>query len=408
MNPSKLVGLLVLAICVIGASGIENRSRPDRNPPVSQFLENGIEWLAAAQFQNGGWGAGSHQHQEIRDPKAVQIDPATTAFAAMALMRAGSTLKQGPHASNVSKALDYLLHVVEESPEEGANITSLTSTQPQVKMGQNIDVATCAQFFSRVLPHTKKDKALCKRVEVALDKCLRKVARGQSADGSIAGAGWAGVLQSAMAHSALEAGQAAGRDIDDRALERSREYQKGNLDAKTGTVRTEGAAGVELYSITSNQRATAAEASEAKKKVNEAKRKGDLPAEAPVSKSSLQKIGLGNKEADRLANAYEQNQAGKRMLDDERVLSGFGNNGGEEYLSYMMTAESMVITSDNNWKSWQQKMGRRFEKIQDGNGSWSGHHCITSPVFCTAAVIMTLTADHDAEVLMSEQERNDK
>ncbi len=74
----------------------------------------------------------------------------------------------------------------------------------------------------------------------------------------------------------------------------------------------------------------------------------------------------------------------------------------------MMTAESMVITSDNNWKSWQQKMGRRFEKIQDGNGSWSGHHCITSPVFCTAAVIMTLTADHDAEVLMSEQERNDK
>ncbi len=321
MNPSKLVGLLVLAICVIGASGIENRSRPDRNPPVSQFLENGIEWLAAAQFQNGGWGAGSHQHQEIRDPKAVQIDPATTAFAAMALMRAGSTLKQGPHASNVSKALDYLLHVVEESPEEGANIISLTSTQPQVKMGQNIDVAMCAQFFSRVLPHTKKDKALRKRVEVALDKCLRKVARHQSADGSIAGAGWAGVLQSAMAHSALEAGQAAGRDIDDRALERSREYQKGNLDAKTGTVRTEGAAGVELYSITSNQRATAAEASEAKKKVNEAKRKGDLPAEAPVSKSSLQKIGLGNKEADRLANAYEQNQAGKRMLDDDTLAT---------------------------------------------------------------------------------------
>jgi hypothetical protein len=38
-------------------------------------------------------------------------------------------------------------------------------------------------------------------------------------------------------------------------------------------------------------------------------------------------------------------------------------------------------------------------KIQIANGSWTGHHCITSPVFCTAAVIQCLTADRDEELL---------
>jgi len=97
--------------------------------------------------------------------------------------------------------------------------------------------------------------------------------------------------------------------------------------------------------------------------------------------------------------SYKQNQIGRQQLQDEQVLSGFGNNGGEEYLSHMMTSESLVITDRNEWSAWSQKMGQRFEKIQNPNGSWSGHHCITSPVFCTAAVVMAVTADRDAELL---------
>lgn len=85
------------------------------------------------------------------------------------------------------------------------------------------------------------------------------------------------------------------------------------------------------------------------------------------------------------------------------MLSGFGNNGGEEYMSHMMTSESMVITGSSEWNDWYGKMAGRFEKIQNSNGSWSGHHCITSPVFCTAAVILSLTADRDAHILVGEK-----
>ena len=84
---------------------------------VPKFLEPSIDWLAKAQFENGGWGAGLHSRQGIHDPHAVDIDPATTAFAAMALMRSGHTLNEGKYSTNVQKAYTLILTMIEESPE---------------------------------------------------------------------------------------------------------------------------------------------------------------------------------------------------------------------------------------------------------------------------------------------------
>ena len=44
-------------------------------------------------------------------------------------------------------------------------------------------------------------------------------------------------------------------------------------------------------------------------------------------------------------------------------------------------------------------MHTRLEKIQRDDGSWTGLHCITGPVFCTAAVLQCLTADQDSDLL---------
>src|SRR5688572_20840946 len=43
---------------------------------VMESLDNGLRWLAKAQQNNGGWGAGSHSRQDILDPHAVNADPA--------------------------------------------------------------------------------------------------------------------------------------------------------------------------------------------------------------------------------------------------------------------------------------------------------------------------------------------
>jgi hypothetical protein len=32
-------------------------------------------------------------------------------------------------------------------------------------------------------------------------------------------------------------------------------------------------------------------------------------------------------------------------------------------------------------------------RVQDKDGSWSGHHCITGKTFCTATALLVLMAD---------------
>jgi len=199
------------------------------------------------------------------------------------------------------------------------------------------------------------------------------------------------VLQSAMANSALEMAQVAGAEVDEKALGKSREYQKDNVDSE-GNVRTDAAAGVSLYAISGSQRATAKEARRAQVLVEKGAKDGTLSAPV-VSPDNLKQLGFDDGEAERLAEVYRKNKTSTEMLQSESVLSGFGNNGGEEFLSYMMTSESLVLSEDGAWDDWFNKMNTRLSKIQNQDGSWSGHHCITSPVFCTAAVIMTMTAD---------------
>ncbi|MDX1439608.1 MAG: hypothetical protein R3284_06880 [Rubricoccaceae bacterium] len=361
---------------------------PDDVKPLPDYLHRSLDWLAEAQFENGGWGAGQHTRQGIDDPHAVQIDPATTAFAALALLRSGSTPDSGPYADNVSRALNYLVDLVEEAPENGPRITSIEGTQPQVKLGRNVDASMVSQFFSAILPEL--DGRIKRRTEAALDKCLLKIQRGQAADGSFSDGGWAGVLQSAMANNALEAGQRIGREIDEDVLERSRDYQESNVQFRPGSsgaaMDASAGAGVALYAASSSQRATAAQAREAEATVGE---------DSPVTVEALQTAGKTREEAEELYDAYRRNQATNDMLEDDAIWTGFGNNGGEEFLSYMMTSESKVMSGGEAWDRWHARLVNLFGSIQNQNGSWSGHHCITSPVFCTAAVILALTADRD-------------
>jgi len=78
-------------------------------------------------------------------------------------------------------------------------------------------------------------------------------------------------------------------------------------------------------------------------------------------------------------------------------MDGFGSNGGEEFLSYLQTGEGMVIGKDNGWPQWYDNISGRKLKILNNDGSWNGHHCITSPVFCTAISLLILSINNDIE-----------
>ncbi|MBO9561678.1 MAG: hypothetical protein J7621_02855 [Niastella sp.] len=367
---------------------------------IDASLRSGLNWLMQAQQQNGGWGAGSHQYQNIRDPHAVQSDPATTALVGMALLRMDEKPFDGKEAVRLKKAVNYLLEAVNNTPAQAVNITTLTNTQPQTKLGKNIDVILTAQFLGNALHHLDGNKELKKQVESALQKCVEKIQHGQDHDGGWKEGGWAPVLQSALANNALEAAKDKGAKVDDKVLEKSRNYQKQNYDVKTNSAVTGKAAGVMLYSVSGTARASAQEARKAKEVIEEAKKKGTLDKNAEVNEANLEKAGLSKTEAMGYATAYKIKGAAASRAQDADVVSGFGNNGGEEFLSYLMTGESLVIGGNNDWKSWYEKMSGRLVQIQNTDGSWNGHHCITSPVFCTATCLLILSIDKDIEFLI--------
>jgi hypothetical protein len=367
---------------------------------IETSLAKGLSWLMKAQQTNGGWGAGSHDRQHITDPHAVPADPASTALVAMSLLRTGENPFQGKYATQLKKSVNYLLLAAEQSSEKTVNITSLTNTQPQIKLGQNIDVILAAQFFSNWLHRAGKNQPELKsRVEAALQKCVRKIQLGQDKDGGWKEGGWAPVLQSALANNALESAKGMGATVDDKVLQRSRDYQKDNYDVKTNSAVTDRAAGVLLYSVSGSARASANEARTAKNKIAEAKKAGKLDSKAPVTEDNLVKAGMTRAEAQKYKTAYEVQVSAARKAQTSEVESGFGSNGGEEFLSYLMTGESLIIGSDNEWKKWYDKMSGRLVQIQNEDGSWNGHHCITSPVVCTATCLLILSIDKDIDFL---------
>ena len=367
---------------------------------VQRAVNLGLNWIVEAQHPNGGWGAGMHGRQDIRNPHAVATDPATTAMVAMAMLRSGTTLTSGIYSSNLRKALHHLLDAVENSPQGSMNITNQTGTQIQTKLGGNIDVILTSQFLSNIQPHLDHDAALGARVKKCQNICVAKIQSAQTDNGSIAGSGWAGVLQSSFATNALEAAEANGADVDEEALQRSRDFQKKNYNTKTGDVNTDLGAGIVLYSVTGSVRASAKEARKVEEEIVAAKRAGKLPPSAAPSAENLVKIGFRQDEALQYATAYEVYQSAKVEAQREDVMSGFGNNGGEEFLSYLQTGESMIINKDQSWQNWYDNMSGRILKIQNQDGSWQGHHCITSPVFCTATCLLILAVNNDVETLM--------
>ncbi|MFK8013220.1 MAG: hypothetical protein AB8B80_14355, partial [Marinicellaceae bacterium] len=196
---------------------------------IQPVVNDGLSWLAKAQLGNGGYGAGSHNRQGEMNPHSVNADPATTSMVAMAILRSGSTLKKGEYKEQLKKSLEFLLNQVESVSKDAVYITEEKGTQIQTKLGANIDAVLTAQFFSNILKE-KLDNKTKKRIEKCLDVCVDKIQKATDKDGKMKGAGWAGVLQSGLATSALESAESVGATLDEVVVRNQKNYLKGNYD----------------------------------------------------------------------------------------------------------------------------------------------------------------------------------
>ncbi|MFK7756547.1 MAG: hypothetical protein AB8B53_06410 [Flavobacteriales bacterium] len=386
---------------VFEGEGIEDEFYLPMSDEVQKICNAGLEWLVKAQHESGGFGAGSHSNQGNRNPHLVEADPATTSMVAMALLRDGSNLEEGSFHKELAEATEYLLQCVEQCSANSPNITALQNTQIQSKLGKNIDVILTSQYLTNLLDEVINEE-LSDRVKKAILVCVKKIEKNHEGTGAVAGSGWAGVLQSSFAANSLEAAEAKGIEVDKKILKKAKDYQTDNYDVESGTIATEQAAGVMLYAVSGSSRASAKDARKAEDAINNAAEEGKVESAAPVTIENLVKAGMELNEAEESMTSYQVYNASKVRAQDADVIAGFGNNGGEEFMSFLQTGEGLIVNKDMEWQKWYNGTSQRLMDIQNEDGSWHGHHCITSPVFCTATSLLILSVNNDIDELVAQ------
>lgn len=321
-------------------------------------IRKGIDWLKQQQHSDGGWGAGSWGADNLSAP----ADVATTAYATLALFRDAKGTDK--HRAQIEKGVTFVVNAIKTAPE-GPRLNTPTGTQPQYKMGELVDTHFAALLLGEV--DGKLSPAVNREVHVWYDMALSKVQLAQNSDGSFDQNGWAPILSSSVAAQSLYTAKVKGKDINEEVLTRSDNYTSGLVT--TDAVDASAGAGVELYSVASAVR------------VNDQTAKREAAGGNGGSQAAA--------DAQTTAAAAVTRIAGD---DDGSLMAGFGSIGGEEMLSYQMITDTLAEGGGENWTKWDGRITRYLVGIQNSNGTWTGHHCITSTVFTTAGAVMTLTA----------------
>jgi hypothetical protein len=364
---------------VAGSAGWAQTQRTTPEPrtapaPASRStaVDRGARWLASVQGADGGWGQDGGEVSSARPGERLESsgnDVANTAVAALALLQAG---KQ--YEPQVERALAFVLQRIEASPADGLAITDRQGTQIQRKLGPYIDTFLSSMLMSQIDGRASTPE-LNARVRRALQKTVAKIEKHQQSDGSwnIAG-GWAPVLGTSMASRSLFEAQNRGVAVDAAVLKRAETYTVSALGATPPPTGRDGAGGIAAG------RPIAA---------------SPAPAEAagvPLYQSAQALEQLSRTSADRAQNATKIS-AIQGQLANAAFVGGFGSIGGEEFFSYLNISDSMKRVGGEAWPNWHADNTQMSVGLQNSDGTWAGHHCITGRVAMTSAAILNLTVD---------------
>ncbi len=396
----------------MGAAAADERPGAGKAPwvsavkpkPLSDHVKKGLEWLVRQQQENGGWAQGEESVHMGRPSGQVKDQPnvGDTCAALLALLRSGSTPKEGPFAGNISKGLDFVCKSIEGAQGNDLYVTAVRGTRLQQKLGNYIDTFLASMVLAEV-KEQMADEGGRKRVLEALETVVSKIQRNQKADGTFGETGWANSLSTAVAAKGLNRAAQSGQAVDLAVLDRAQaEGQKG-FNGKDGRFDAKASAGVDLYASASSL-TKMRESSNTYRANRDAMRRQLDAAETPAEKKKeLRKTIQGYEENEQVLKQAQE--AIQKKLDDPRFIAGFGSNGGEEFLSHMNIGESLVVDGGQAWDEWDKKMTGNLNRIQNADGSWTGHHCITGRTFCTSAALLCLMVDRAPVPLAAKVER---
>ncbi len=363
-----VAGVAAVTIGIYAEIGFSWDNEVTRNDPVDSAVSKGLKWLVSTQGKDGGWGQDGGETSYVRQGERLESngnDVANTAVVAEALLHTGTTATRGPYREPLRRAVDFILKHVEQSPAAGLAVTDLTGTQIQRKLGPYIDTFLTSKVLAE-LDGTMGDPQYNARVRQDLQKCVAKIENNQLKDGSwnVAG-GWAPILGTSMASQSLAIAKQKGAANPQQALDKVEQYT--------------------MMASSAPARPTAAAMAGAASTV-------EVSAGVPLYQRAQELEQLTRTEGDRRKNAAQIKDI-TGQLSNDRFVTGFGSIGGEEFFSWLNISESLRRTGGPEWQKWNGETKAKLLKLQNEDGTWAGHHCITGRVAVTSAAILLLTAD---------------
>ena len=308
----------------------------EQTPASLKSIERGFKWLKRARFADGSYGI---------DIRQRPVNIGCTAAVGLAMLASGSTPVQGPKKEELRKILSFLIKTIEKMPAN--NITSTGGSQLQYDLGQQAHSFYALLFLTQVAGEGHRPQETLE----AARKVIDVVVKSQHADGSWGHEAWAPILGTVLGWTSLRSAHFAGFDVGgspdktaDFLIEnmRKNQNQHGN-DWMHGFYKN--ASGIRvLYEMG----------------------RDDDPVVKKAFEGALELVTKGN--------------------------TAFNQAGGEEYLAFHLVTEAMLQKGGDDWAKWFPVVRDKIIKVQNSDGSWTGHHCITSRTFCTATACLVLSA----------------
>ncbi len=300
-------------------------------------VAKGNEFLMKTMHRDGGCGVDIGQPPDI----------GCTAMVGLALLAQGITPVEGQKSNELRHIRSYLMRVVENMPSD--DITSQTGTQLQNTLGRHAHSFFAALFLSQVVGEGENPMP----TRDALKRVVEAIVRSQSSDGHWGNQSWAPTLGTVMGWVCLRAADFAGMKVGgapDRTAEHLIQQMSSQLANRGGGW---------MHQLYKN--ATGIRVLYSMQKEDE-----------PIAKKALAEVvDLVTKDN-----------------------TSFTQAGGEEYLAFHLITETMLQKGGRDWKAWFPVVRDKLITVQNNDGSWTGHHCITSRTFCTAAACLVLTSPY--------------
>ena len=314
----------------------ENAEEASFTAESEKSVAKALDWLRKTQNKDGGCGVDIGQVSDI----------GCTATVGLAMMANGITPIEGSGAAMLRNIKRYLLRQTQNMPAN--DITAQTSTQLQNKIGRHAHSFFAALFLSQIMGQGENTAP----IRDGLKRIVAAIVKAQDKNGSWGSQSWAPVLGTVMGWVSLRAAHSAGLSVGgapDKTAEHLMTQLKSGNSGSQGWMHT-------LYKNATGVRVLYAMEKE---------------TDAIAQKAFKDVLGLVTKDS-----------------------TPFTQAGGEEFLAFHLITETMLKKGGEDWNAWFPVVRDKLINVQNSDGSWTGHHCITSRTFCTAASILVLTSPY--------------